>query len=133
MDIFEQAARAKLRFPSKVGDLTAEQLWDLPLTSKNGVDLDTLARAANGGLKELDEGSFVSLKPDPRRAPYELRLDILKRIIAVKLDEAKAAEAAVAKAEKKRKILAALESREAADLAGKSKEDLIKELAELDG
>ena len=36
MNIFEYATRAKLRFASSRGDLTVEQLWDVPLRSTDG-------------------------------------------------------------------------------------------------
>ena len=42
IDIFKQAAKAKLRFPSSKGELRVEDLWDLPLTSKTGPSLDSL-------------------------------------------------------------------------------------------
>ena len=39
-DIFKQATKLKLRFSSVRGDLTVEDLWDLPLTSKSNLSLD---------------------------------------------------------------------------------------------
>lgn len=45
-DIFEIASRRKYRFPSAIGELTVEQLWDLPLTDpKRGATLDNVAKA----------------------------------------------------------------------------------------
>jgi hypothetical protein len=133
MNIFERASRAKLRFPSSVGDLTTEQLWDLPLTAKNErPNLDFLARAIFSELKSLDEGSFVTLKPDPRKIDLELRLDILKHVIAAKLEDKAAAEKAAENAERKRKLLSALASKEEAELAGMSKEQIEAEIAKLD-
>lgn len=70
MNIFELATRQKLRFASAKGDLTTEQLWDLPLlisspTRDVKVDLDTLARSINHELKAQAEESFVSTKANP--------------------------------------------------------------------
>jgi hypothetical protein len=133
MSIFERASRERLRFASSIGDLTTEQLWDLPLTAKSAdrPDLDKLARAVHSELKSLEEGSFVTLKPDPRKIDLELKLDILKRIIEVKLADKAAAEKAAQDAERKRKLLAALASKEEAELTGMTKEQLEAEIAKL--
>lgn len=133
MNIFERAAREKLRFASSVGELTTEQLWDLPLTAKGErPDLDKLARSVFSGLRSLEEGSFVTLKPDPRKVEAELRLDILKHVIQAKIDAKAAAEKAAENAERKRKLLAALSHKEEAALVGMSKEEIEREIAKLD-
>lgn len=133
MNIFERAARNQLRFDSSVGLLTTEQLWDLPLTAKGErPDLDKLARAVNSELKSIEEGSFVNLKPDPRKIELELRLDILKHVIQSKLDAKAAAEKAAENAERKRKLLSALATKEEAQLVGMSKEQIEAEIAKLD-
>lgn len=133
VDIFEKAARSKLRFASPVGELTAEQLWDLPLTSKSAsrANLDSMARDVNRELKGLEEESFVTLRPDPRKRDLELRLAILKRVIEVTLADRDAAAKAAENAERKRKLLAALASKEEAALAGMSKEEIEAEIARL--
>ena len=133
MDIFERASRAKLRFESSVGALSTEQLWDLPLTSKSErPNLDALARAVYSDLKSLEEGSFVDVRPDPRKTERELQLDILKHVIAAKLEAKATAEKAAENAERKRKLLAALNSKEEAELAGMSKDQIEAEIAKLD-
>lgn len=133
MNIFERALRNKLRFNSSVGYLTTEQLWDLPLTARGDrPDLDKLARAAHSELKSLEEGSFVEIKPDPRKTDMELRLDILKHVIASKLADKAASEKAADNAERKRKLMAVLASKEEAELVGKSREEIEAEIAKLD-
>jgi hypothetical protein len=132
MNIFERASRKRIRFPSSVGDLTTEQIWDLPLTAKSGKpDLDRLARSVNSELKSIEEGSFVSLTPDPRKVDLELKLDILKHVIHSKLADRTAAETAAANAERKRKLLAALASKEEAELVGMTREQLEAEIAKI--
>ena len=43
--MFEKASRLKLRFSTSIGMLSAEDLWDLPLSSRNGTaNLDDVAR-----------------------------------------------------------------------------------------
>lgn len=133
MNIFERAARTKLRYPSSVGALTTEQLFDLPLTAKGDrADLDKVAREVYQELKSLEEGSFVQQVPDPRKTTLELQLEIVKHVIAAKLEAKAAAEKAMEKAERKRKLLGALANKEEAELSGMSKEQIEKEIAALE-
>ena len=46
MNIFEYAARSKIRFQSTKGELTVEQLWDVPLRSRDDFNLNAVAKAA---------------------------------------------------------------------------------------
>lgn len=132
MNIFERAARAKTRFPSPVGDLTTEQLWDLPLTAKGErPNLDAMARAVYVELKGIDEISFVDTKPDPRKTDLDLKLEILKHVIEAKKEAIATAEKAAQTAERKRKLLAALDSKETADLAGMTTEQIRAEIEKL--
>ncbi|MBN7759739.1 hypothetical protein JYP52_01205 [Nitratireductor aquibiodomus] len=127
MNIFETATRKKLRFPSNKGELTAEQLWDLPLTS-----LDTIARQINQDLKAVSEEGFINVKPDPRKPDLETKLEVLKHIIAVRLKAVEDAKSASARSEKRRKLAEALANKEEQDLAQLSKEEILKQLEELD-
>ena len=130
-DIFELATRRKLRFTSAIGEVTTEQLWDLPLTHKTKVSLDVIAIAVAKDLRDLGDFSFVEAKPDPRKEVLALQLDILKHVINVKKAEAAAALDASKKAERKQKILEALEKKEGGELESKSKEELLAELNSL--
>lgn len=112
MELFERATREQYRFASDVGELTTEQLWDLPLTGKGGkADLDRVARAVHQELKGLEETSFVEVKPDPRKAVLASKLEVVKHIITVRMTEKAEAVAAAEKAETKRKLLAALDAK----------------------
>lgn len=130
-DIFATASRKKFRFASERGDLTTEQLWDLPLTSKNGFNLNAVAIAVHNELKDLAEESFVEVSSNPRRRELEDMLEVVKRIIAVKQDEAKAATERVAKQALKRKLQEAIEAKEGEALLGASLDDLKAQLAAL--
>lgn len=130
MNIFERAARAKLRFSSERGELTVENLWDLPLLGK-GVNLDALARDTNHELRSIAEGSFVNIAPDPRKSALELKLDILKHIIQSKLNDKAAAEKAKETADRKKKLLDALEKQQDGKLAALTEDEIKAELAKL--
>lgn len=76
--LFLSASRSKLRFSTNKGELTTEDLWDLSLTS-----LDNIARAVNRDLKASQEESFI-VKMNSANATLELKLEILKHVIATK-------------------------------------------------
>ena len=133
MNIFERASRRKLRFVSVVGDLTTEQLWDLPLTAKGErPDLDKLARYVARELKELDECSFVKKEPNEAKIEMELKLEILKHVIEAKLTAEAAREKMAENQERKKRLLAALAAKDEASLQGMSKEQIEAEIAKLD-
>lgn len=131
MNIFERAARNKLRFQSSVGLLSVEDLFDLPLKGRKGADLDEVARGIYVELKEIGEISFVDEKPDARKTELELQLEIVKHVIQSKKDAVARAEKAAATAERKRKLLNALASKEDQALEGMTREQIEAEIAAL--
>jgi transcriptional accessory protein Tex/SPT6 len=133
MNIFEQATRQALRFSSNRGELSTEQLWDLPLTKRDGFDLDTIAKTVNAQLKTLSEESFVTKSQNPAKDSLELKLEILKHIIAVKLKEAEDRRNAAERATERQKLLDILAEKQAGALKELSVEDIQKRLAELQG
>jgi hypothetical protein len=138
MNIFEQAARRKYRFPSAKGELTVEQLWDLPLIAapRAGTaiaDLDSIARGIAAELRGVTSESFVETKPDPRKGDLETKLEVLKHVIAAKQADAAAAKTAAERAEKRRKLVDAIAAKDEQAIQNMSKEELLKQLAEIDG
>lgn len=131
MNIFEQATRQALRYPSNRGDLSTEQLWDLSLTKRDGFDLDTIAKTVNAQLKTLSEESFVVKSANPAKDSLELKLEILKHIIAVKLKEAEDRRNAAERATERQKLLDILAEKQDGALKELSVEEIQKRLAEL--
>lgn len=113
-NIFEQASRAKLRFTSsnRGGEYTVEDLWSLPLISRseNTVTLDSIAIAINKEIRATAEQESFVTKKVTTNARLELGLEIVKRVIEVRLAEqevaAKAQETAQRKARLKELLLA---------------------------
>ena len=132
MSIFEQAIRSKLRFSTTKGLLTVEDLWDLPLVSMSGaqVNLDDLARVAYKEMEESACRSFVQ-KASKISETAKLKFDIIKHIIDVRLAERDAAIERSEKAVKKQRILELIATKEDESLAGKSLEELQKLAGEL--
>lgn len=130
MSIFEKAARQKLRFPTSIGPLPVEMLWDLPLESKTGkANLDDLAKELNRQLRS-SETSFVN--PDKAADPApQLRFDIVMHIIKVKMEENAAAKTAREKAQLKQFLLDAKAAKERDAILSKSPEEIQKLIDEL--
>lgn len=126
--MFEQASRLKLRFESKKGLLTTEDLWTLPLKATgNSVDLDEVAKLVHQELKNSEEISFVTPVSN-NNTVAQLKMDVVKHIIAVKVTERDAAQKARDAKEKKQKILEIIARKQDEALVNYSIEELEKML-----
>lgn len=133
MNIFEHAARNRVRFTSPVGDLTVEDLWDLPLVAKEGrASLNACAIAASQELKAMGEENFVAPVQTPAKADAELRLEIIKYVIAEKQAERTKAQKAAENAQAKREIIAALAQKQGEALRNMTEDELKAKLASLE-
>lgn len=121
-----------MRFPSARGSVTTEDLFSMPLTSGTGFSLDDTAKSVNGALKALGEESFVAQGDSAQRASLTEMLDVVKLVIDFKQEQNAAALAKREKRARRTKLLEALENRENTELAEMSKEDILKQLEELD-
>lgn len=124
--MFEKATRFKLRFETKKGQLSTEDLWDLPLSSTVGaVNLDDIARSLHLKVSTQSEVSFVNpAAKSPAAERDQLALDVVKQVIAVRLAENEAVASARAKAEQKKKILEILDEKDTESLKNKTPEEL---------
>jgi hypothetical protein len=125
---FEFATRNKLRFDSTRGLLSVEQLWDLPLRSKDGFDLDGVAKQVNKKLKDLTEESFVQIERSPAQDSAEIALELVKYIISVKLAEEDEAKVRAANREKKQQLLRILAEKQEGALSELSVRELQKQI-----
>ena len=85
----------------------------------------------NAKIKELSEDSFVSTKPSKALAQQQLMLDVIKHVIAVRLAEAAAKEKRVAQKAERARLEALLESRQQAEEANLTQEQILAKLAAL--
>ena len=131
MNLYQQATRSKLRFSSIRGDLTVEQLWDLPLTSKTGVDLDTIAKSVNRELNAVAEESFVQTTHNPQKALLTLKLEIVKDVISTVQAENEARRKASEKLAEKAFLQEVLHSKKEDALKGLSVEEIEERLSKL--
>ena len=130
-DLYKAAAMHKIQFASTRGALMVQDLFDLPLISKNGFDLDTVAKTANRELKELAEESFVERQPNSKQAIAQLKLDIVKDVIQTKQEAVKAQAQAKINADEKQRLLGLLAKHDEKALEGLSREELEARIAAL--
>ena len=128
--MFEELTRNKVRFATKRGMISIEDVWDLPLSSVTGVSLDGIAKDLH---ETLGESNFSLAKTTKKDEETELKFAAIKYIYAIKTDEARARRKATENLAEKGKLVDALASKEAEELAGKSTKELkraIKKLGE---
>ncbi len=128
--MFEKASRLKLTFNTARGLFSVDDLWDLPLTSAGGPNLDYIARMLHKQLKSGDDVSFV----EPARKSDEtvqLRFDLVKHVIDVKLAENAAVRLEKERSEKKQKIMGIIAAKQDESLQQMSMDYLQKLMADL--
>jgi hypothetical protein len=130
-NIFEYATRNKLRFASMKGDLSVEQLWDVPLRSRDDFNLDAVAIAADKALKGASQ-SFVETTKTPEHARREMAFDVVKYVIEVKLAEEETAKKRAENKVKKEALLRALAEKQADKMSAQSEKELQRQIAALD-
>lgn len=99
--MFEKATRLKLRFEYR-GLLTVEDLWDLPLEV-----LDTLFKGYNARAKTAKQESLLDVKSQEDEI-LDLKIEIIRHVVSVKLQEREARKEAVERKARKEKLLTIL-------------------------
>ena len=127
--MYKKASRLKLRFKTKFGLLTLDQLWDIKMT-----DLKAAVKEAYESWKKIDnvdsELSFLEGNTESETEIPKLTFEILKDVYTTRLDEVKSAsEAAVVNKEIKHleEILAAKKEESLKSMSVDEIEKLIKE------
>lgn len=122
-NIFLQASRAKLRFPSVIGQLTGEDLWDLPLSSDNpkrpsleNIGAPLLARKTD--LEKVRGESILAdaTAPSAELAQVTLQVSILREVARIRQEENKAKTAAAAQRAERERLDALIQGREEKEL-----------------
>lgn len=124
-NLFESATRSKMRFPFK-GMISVEDLWDLSLTN-----LDSVFKTLNAEVKKFEEESLLHTK-SKEDEEISNKIEIVKYIVNVKLNEKKKRENDKKNAETRQKLLEIKAKRQNAALENMSDEELDKALAELE-
>ncbi len=125
MNLFEVATRANYQFPFR-GMINVIDLWDLSLTN-----LDSIFKSLNAEVKKFEEESLLHTK-SKEDVEISNKIEIVKYIVNVKLDEKKKRENDKKNAETRQKLLEIKAKRQNAALENMSDEELDKALAELE-
>lgn len=123
--LFEAAARGKYRFPFK-GAISAEDLWDLSVQQ-----LDCVFKTLKSQERKAQEESLLNVRT-PEDKVLEHKIELVRHIVSVKLEEAEKAAHAKEARDKKQKILAILADKQDEDLRGKSPAELRAMLEQMD-
>jgi hypothetical protein len=122
MDNFKEASRLKLRFSTERGLLSAEQLWDLPVTELDAVALNYEEQFRVSGKK-----SFL-VKKSVKDKTIKLQFDIVLDVLTTKVEEMEAARDAKGIKEHNDKILNIIAEKQDEGLKNMSIKDLEKQL-----
>ena len=123
-ELFINATRNNYQFPFR-GMINVIDLWDLSLTN-----LDSVFKTLNAEVKKSEEESLLNTK-SKEDEEISNKIEIVKYIVCVKLDEKKKREDAKKNAEMRQRLLEIKAKRQDAALENMSDEDLDKALAEL--
>lgn len=126
-NMFEKAARMKLRFefhknPSH-GVLSVEQLWDLSVDS-----LDMMYKILNKEKNEISGESLLK-KTTETSLVIDLKIEIIKYIVEVKIREKEEKEIIINKRKKESVIMELIEKKKMDELESKTIEELEKMLS----
>lgn len=132
INIFEYASRNKIRFTSPRGELSVEQLWDVPLRSKDDFNLNTIAKAANKALKDATEESFVETSRTALHVRLEASLDLVKHVIETKISDEDTSKKRADNKIEREKLLGILAEKQAGKLSALSESELKKRIEALE-
>lgn len=123
-NIFEMASREKFRYTFR-GIISTEDLWDL-----TPAQLDVIYKDLNKEVKKSQEESLLS-KPTSEDSVLAAKIEIVKHIFNVKMEEAAKRQTEMVNAEKKRRIMDILAKKQDDSLQNMSEDELRKMLEEL--
>ena len=124
VNLFETATRNNYLFPFK-GMINVIDLWSLSLTNLDGV-----FKTLNTEAKKFEEESLLETK-SKEDEEISNKIEIVKYIVNVKLEEKRAREDEKKNKEMKQRLLEIKAKRQDAALENMSDEELDKALAEL--
>lgn len=124
INIFEYAAKNKLRFPFR-GSITTEDLYDL-----SPANLDSIYKTLSREAKKNEEESLLADK-SANDVQLGVKIDIIKYIVAEKLAATERMKKAAATKLQADKIRAVLAKKQDAALENMSQEELQKMLEDL--
>lgn len=128
INIFEQASRMSLRFPTTQGNLSTEDLWDMNISA-----LDSLAVSYDEALENVSKKkSFINdSRTSQASIETKLRFDIVKHVLDFKVAERETRRQEKEKAARKQKLLELLNQRDNEADQSMTREQILAELDQL--
>ena len=117
LNVFELAVSNKFRYPYK-GIISTEDLYDLSVK-----ELDSIFMVLNSQLKQTKEESLLGVKSKEDKE-LEVKIEIIKYIVKIKLDEQERKLKEKEVKIQKQKILTVLAKKEDESLENKTPEEL---------
>lgn len=124
------ALSKKFRFNTDKFNVSTEDLYSLPLEG-GSINLDSIAIRLHNKIKDSSEISFVTGSKPKDVVENEIKLEIVKHVIKLKVDEKRNLKNEAEKKERINYIREAIHNKKKGDLLDMSVEDLEKELKEL--
>ena len=130
---YKKALENEYRYDSSRGLLSTEDLFQVPLRNNKGFNLGQIAKTISANIKESDVENFVPDIADDKATTVEKeKLDIVKDIIASKLEKERINKNAENIKAQKAKLLEVLAKKRDESLESKTEEEILAELAALD-
>lgn len=118
MSIYKEAAKRKIRFATKKGPLSTEQLWSLSLE-----ELDELAISLEEQYEGSSKKSYLAKRSD-KDVKLKLQADIVIDVLSTKLEEHEQSATAKEKKQQNEVIMQMIAQKEQSELQNKSIDEL---------
>jgi len=118
--MYKKASQLQLRVNTTKGQLTVEQLWDLPLSM-----LDALAVSLETEYKKSGKKSFLAVN-SKKDKELKLLFDIVLDVLSTKMEDAAAAKGIADTKEHNQRILELIKRKQDSEMEGKSIAELEK-------
>ena len=122
VNIFLEATRRKVRFPSHNGMLTVEDLWEIPLvtTSSTKASIENIGAgllAKQADLEKIQGASILSnLRRSSEKEMVDLQVELLREVARIRQEENAEKTLAAAKASERARLEALIAEREGKEL-----------------
>ncbi len=128
MDNYKKASKLKLRFATKRGNLSVEQLWDLSMAELKVLIKDSYKTVKSLGSSEEEALSFLepSVTENSEVEKINLKFEILKDIYQTKKSELQDAHTAADRKARREKLAEIIEKKEDEKLNSMSVDELKK-------
>lgn len=126
-----KALRSKVRFATNRGPMTIEQLFEMPLTSRDDFNLEMVAQAVHTELEKAGAKSFVGSKSNPKKVELQVKMDIVIWVIQIKEAENEAKRDKVSKDAQRELLRQALANAQSSALSEMTVEQIQAKLKEL--